>query len=170
MKFPQEFVILREVQAVQHFGQNRLEPIRAGEQILAERASAYSRMIETVRKGKQYLVFERDLRERAQPVSRILDEDPAMWADRAAPAEGLEGMNVRQVRAVVRRKDLPSAMTQWFPIGSIDAIPALEKILPADAEKYMVVWEEQAVDPRLAVSGAQSPFQISCSGITRSLS
>jgi hypothetical protein len=137
MQFPQEFIVLRDVQAIQYFGQNRLEPIPAGEHIFAERPSAYSRMVEAVRGGKQYLVFERDLMERTEPVTMSLDEDPAM-----------DEVSVRQVRAVVRQKHLPSATTQWFPIGSMDAIPALEKLLPAYGERFMVVWEEQEIHPK----------------------
>jgi hypothetical protein len=42
----------------------------------------YSRMIETVWKDRRYLVFERDLKERAESVRKPTEEDPPeqMWA------------------------------------------------------------------------------------------
>jgi len=55
MQFPQEFIIRREVQAIQHLGQNRLESISEGEITLAESRSAYSRMIEAVRQESPHL-------------------------------------------------------------------------------------------------------------------
>jgi len=75
-QFPQEFIIRREVHAIQHFGQSLLEPIPAGEVILAEGPSSYARMIEVVWQDKRYLVFDRDLTERAEPVKKPAEEDP----------------------------------------------------------------------------------------------
>jgi len=82
MQLPQEFVVRREIYAIRHFGQSLLEPIPPGEVILADRPSPYARMIEAVWQGKRYLVFERDLNERTEPVRKPLDEDPPerMWA------------------------------------------------------------------------------------------
>jgi len=75
-QFPQEFIVRREVHAIQHFGQSLLEPIPAGEVILAECPSHYARMIEVVWHQKRYLVFDRDLTERAEPLRKSTEEDP----------------------------------------------------------------------------------------------
>jgi len=79
---PQEFIVRREIHATQHFGQSSLEPIPASEVILAERLSNYARMIEVVWHQKRYLVFDRDLTERAEPLRKSTEEDPtqAMFA------------------------------------------------------------------------------------------
>jgi len=69
-QFPQEFIVRRELYAIQHFGQSRLEPIPAGAFIIAERQSAYARMSEVVWQGQLYLVFDRDLAERAEPARK----------------------------------------------------------------------------------------------------
>jgi hypothetical protein len=81
MQFPQEFVVRREICAIRHFGQSLLELIPPGEVILADRPSPYARMIEAVWQGRRYLVFERDVRERTEPV-KPMDENPPerMWA------------------------------------------------------------------------------------------
>ncbi len=86
---PSGLGLRREVQAIQHFGQNRLESISEGEIILAEARSAYSRMIEAVRQERRYLILERDLRERAEPTARIEDGDAAESAwTRTPPLAG----------------------------------------------------------------------------------
>ena len=66
MHGPLEFVLCDEICAIQLFGRNRLECIARGSVIIAEQASTYARMIEIVWREKRYLVFERDLEERAQ--------------------------------------------------------------------------------------------------------
>ncbi len=48
-------------------------------------------------------------------------------------------MKSRQVRAVVRREGLRSA------VGNTDAIRALEEMMPTDGGKFMVLWEEQEI-------------------------
>ena len=76
MQLPEEFVVRREIHAIQHYGHSLLEPIPPGEVILAERASMYARMIEVVWQERRYLVFDRDLTERAEPVRRPVEDDP----------------------------------------------------------------------------------------------
>jgi len=75
-ELPQEFVVRREIHAIQYFGQGLLEPIPAGEVILAERPSHYARMVEVNWHQSQYLVFDRDLTERAEPLRKSTEEDP----------------------------------------------------------------------------------------------
>jgi len=75
IRLPQEFVIRREVCAVQLFGRNLLERIPPDSVILADRPAAHQRMIEVVWNEKRYLAFQRDLEERAE--SRVSEqEDP----------------------------------------------------------------------------------------------
>jgi hypothetical protein len=76
MQLPEEFVVRREIHAIQHFGQSLLEPIPPGEVIFAERPSPYAHMIEAVWQQRRYLVFERDLKERTEPVRKPTEEDP----------------------------------------------------------------------------------------------
>jgi hypothetical protein len=75
MRLPQEFVVRREVVAVQLFGRNRIERIPPDAVILADRHSTYARMIEVVWNDKRYVVFQRDLEECAQPCNPQ-EEDP----------------------------------------------------------------------------------------------
>lgn len=75
-QLPEEFVIRREIYAIQYFGQSLLEAIPIGEVILAERSSNYARMVEVVWRHKRYLLFDRDLTERADPLRKFRDEDP----------------------------------------------------------------------------------------------
>jgi len=77
IKLPQEFVLRREVYAIQLFGRNLLEPIPPNAVILAVGRSTHARMIEVVWQEKLYIVFERDLRERMEPLAKPEDEDPA---------------------------------------------------------------------------------------------
>jgi hypothetical protein len=74
-QLPQEFVVHREIHAIQGFGQGLIEPIPASEVILADRPSHYARLIEVVWHQKPYLVFERDLVERAEPLRKSTEED-----------------------------------------------------------------------------------------------
>ena len=76
MTFPREFVVRREIYAIQLFGRNLLERIPPDAVILADCPSAYTRMIEVVWQEKRYAVFERDLKERTEPVEKLQDEDP----------------------------------------------------------------------------------------------
>jgi len=76
IQLPQEFVLRREVYAIQHFGRSLLERIPPDAIILADRLSTHARMIEVVWKEKRYIVFERDLEERAEPWGIPQDEDP----------------------------------------------------------------------------------------------
>jgi hypothetical protein len=55
-------------------------------------------------------------------------------------------MKVKQVRAVVRREGLPTATTEWFPLGSTEAIAVLIELLPVNGETFMVVWKEREVE------------------------
>jgi len=75
-ELPQEFIVRREIHAIQHFGQSLLEPIPAEEVILADRPSHYARMIEVVWQQRRYLVFDRDLTERAEPLRKFSEDDP----------------------------------------------------------------------------------------------
>jgi len=70
IQYPEKFIVCREIHTIQHFGQSLLEPIPAGEVILAERPSSYPRMIEAVWQERRYLIFERDLRERTEPAKK----------------------------------------------------------------------------------------------------
>ena len=75
IRLPQDFVIRREVGAIQLFGRNRIERIPPDAVILADRPSTHARMIEVVWNEKRCIVFQRDLEERAQPCSPQ-EEDP----------------------------------------------------------------------------------------------
>jgi len=69
-RLPQEFVLRREVYAIELFGGNRLQRIPLGSVILADRPSAYVRMIEILWEGKRYIVYERDLEERMERIEK----------------------------------------------------------------------------------------------------
>jgi len=73
---PREFIVRREVYAIQFFGRNLLERIPPDAVVLADRPSPYKCMIEVVWQGRRYVVFERDLRERTEPAKKPEDEDP----------------------------------------------------------------------------------------------
>jgi hypothetical protein len=75
IRLPQEFVLRREVGAVQLFGRNRIERIPPDAIILADRPSTHERMIEVTWNEKRYIVFQRDLEERTEPRSPQ-EEDP----------------------------------------------------------------------------------------------
>lgn len=66
-QLPQEFVLRSEVCAIQLFGRNLLECIPPSTVILADRPSTHTRMIEVLWKQKRYIVFQRDLKELAEP-------------------------------------------------------------------------------------------------------
>lgn len=70
IQLPQEFVLRREVGAIQLFGRNRIERIPPDAVIFADRVSTHARMIEVVWNEQRYIVFQRDLEERAQPHNR----------------------------------------------------------------------------------------------------
>ena len=70
---PQKFVLRRKVYAFQRFGRELLERIPADAVILAERPTEYASMIEVAWEDRRYLVFERDLRELAEPFNKPLD-------------------------------------------------------------------------------------------------
>jgi len=76
MQLPRKFVVLREFYAIQLFGRNLFERIPPDAVILADCLSTHKRMIEVVWEDRRYVVFERDLRERTEPVEKFLDEDP----------------------------------------------------------------------------------------------
>jgi len=75
IRLPQEFVTRRELGAIQLFGHNRIERIPPDAIILADRPSTHARMIEVVWNEKRYIVFQRDLEERAEPCNPQ-EEDP----------------------------------------------------------------------------------------------
>jgi hypothetical protein len=75
VELPQEFVIRREVGAVQLFGRHRIERIPPDAVILGDCYSTHARMIEVVWNEKRYVVFQRDLEERAEP-RNATPEDP----------------------------------------------------------------------------------------------
>lgn len=75
IRLPQEFVLRREVYATQLFGRNLLERIPPDAIIRADRPSTHLRMIEVVWNEKRYVVFQRDLEERAEPCNPQ-EEDP----------------------------------------------------------------------------------------------
>lgn len=75
MQLPQEFVVRREIYAIQLFGRNLLECIPTDAVIFVDRTSAHKRMLEVVWQERRYIVFERDLKERAEP-AKPQDEDP----------------------------------------------------------------------------------------------
>jgi hypothetical protein len=79
MQLPQEFVVRREIQAIQHFGQSLLEPVPAGEVILVEGPSPFAHMIEMLWQDRHYLIFERDLKERSEPLRKPTEKDPSEW-------------------------------------------------------------------------------------------
>jgi hypothetical protein len=62
-----------------------------------------------------------------------------------------------QVRAIVRRIDLPTRTTDWFPSGDQTLIEKLIGLLPSVGENFMVVWQERednlpAQAPAIAMS------------------
>jgi len=75
LRFPQEFVVRREVYG---FGpKGRLERIPPGAVVLASSRSTHKRMIEVIWREKQYDVFERDLQDRMEPLAKPpLEDDP----------------------------------------------------------------------------------------------
>jgi len=74
-RLPQEFILRREVCAIQLFGRNLLERIPPDVVVHADRHSTHARMIEVVWNEKRYVVFQRDLEERAHPCDPQ-EEDP----------------------------------------------------------------------------------------------
>jgi hypothetical protein len=76
-RLPQEFVLRRGVYATQLFGQNSLERIPPDTVILADRPSTHARMIEVVWNEKRYVVFQRDLEERAEPRNPQQEDPPS---------------------------------------------------------------------------------------------
>jgi len=75
MELPREFIVRREVFAIQLFGRNLLERIPPDALIFVDCPSTYKRMIEVVWEGRRYVVFERDLKERTEPAKKSGDED-----------------------------------------------------------------------------------------------
>jgi hypothetical protein len=69
MHFPQEFVLQREILAVQLFGDGQghahMEQIPGEAHLVADCPSQYARMIEILWQDRRYIAFERDLEERA---------------------------------------------------------------------------------------------------------
>ena len=76
IRFPQEFILQRDISAVQVCGDPHIESIPCKARVVAERVSnnpegieesesSHSPMIEVVWDGERYLVFEEDLKERA---------------------------------------------------------------------------------------------------------
>jgi hypothetical protein len=53
-----------------------------------------------------------------------------------------------QVRAIVRRIDLPTRTTGWFLSGDQTIIEKLIELLPPVAENFMVVWQEREINLR----------------------
>lgn len=70
---PQKFVLRRQVYAFQLFGRQLLERIPAEAVIVAESPSMYSSMIEVAWEQRRYLIFERDIRELAEPLNDPTD-------------------------------------------------------------------------------------------------
>jgi hypothetical protein len=77
--FPQEFILQRDMSAVQVCGDPHIESIPCKARVVAERAannpggieeseSSHSPMIEVVWDGERYLVFEKDLKDGADAV------------------------------------------------------------------------------------------------------
>jgi len=75
IRLPREFVVHREFYATQLFGRNLLERIPLDAVILADCRSTHKRMIEVVWQERRYVVFERDLMERTEPVEKLHDKD-----------------------------------------------------------------------------------------------
>lgn len=81
IQLPQEFIVRREMLALQDFGRSLLERIGAGEVILAKHRVAkqrdqWPRMIEVVWHERPYLIYERDLTEQAEPVGQTKEGPP----------------------------------------------------------------------------------------------
>jgi hypothetical protein len=62
-----------------------------------------------------------------------------------------------QVRAIVRRIDLPTRTTGWFTSGDQTIIEKLIELLPSVGENFMVVWQEREINlqtqlPAIALS------------------
>jgi hypothetical protein len=75
IQLPQEFVVLEEIFVFQLFGRNALERIPPGAVVLATHRSKHKRMIEVIWQEKRYVVFERDLQERMEPLKKPENED-----------------------------------------------------------------------------------------------
>lgn len=74
-QLPQEFVVQREVYTFPLLGRSVLECIPPGAVVLASRRSTHKRMIEVTWQEKRYVVFERDLQERMEPLKKPENED-----------------------------------------------------------------------------------------------
>ena len=70
IELPQEFVVQREVYAFPLFGRSVLACIPPGVVILASCRSTHKRMIEVIWQEQRYVVFERDLQERMEPLKK----------------------------------------------------------------------------------------------------
>jgi hypothetical protein len=70
----------------------------------------------------------------------------------SGPVKGTR-MKIKQVRAVIRRGDLPPAKTDWFPFDSTDVAAAVARLMPTDDPDAGVVWEEREVE----VNNSQGP-------------
>jgi hypothetical protein len=53
-----------------------------------------------------------------------------------------------QVRAIVRRIDLPTRTTGWYLSGDQAIIQELMSMLPPVGENFMVVWQEREINLR----------------------
>lgn len=75
LQLPREFVVGSEVYAFSLNGRGVLECIPAGTVILASRRSTPKSMVEILWPDKPYVVFERDIRDRMQPLTKPEPED-----------------------------------------------------------------------------------------------
>jgi hypothetical protein len=55
-------------------------------------------------------------------------------------------MKMKQVRAVIRRGDLPPAKTDWFPFNTTEVVSAVARLMPLDEGDFNLAWEEREVE------------------------
>jgi len=55
-------------------------------------------------------------------------------------------MKLKQVRAVIRRGDLPPEKTDWFPFASTEVATAVARLMSVDAPDVTLVWEEREIE------------------------
>lgn len=75
LQLSQNFVVRREVYVFQLFERSALQRIPPNTVIFASHRSTHKRMIEVIWQEKWYIVFERDVHERMEPLNKPENED-----------------------------------------------------------------------------------------------
>jgi hypothetical protein len=160
------YVLQREIVAIQVFGRYLLEKIPPGSMILVSGHTTRERMLVVLWEDREYIMFERDLKERATPVGQQKDEDPAeplrALLERFHPPtanvphqfhlvrvvlklypRNIIPMQNRFVRAVVSTRFGCQERTGWFSEGSFEAVEAMKDSVHQQTDMVRVDWEER---------------------------